>query len=138
MTGATFIYGVNFMSDTTLLAVNGTLMRDLELNSNLVNVGGKFIREDKTDKHYRVWSINDAHPAMIRTLEESNSVDLEIWELPMAAFASVLSNEPAGLAIGKVKLANGTEMLGVLGESWLVEGQREITETGGWRNYTKL
>ncbi|MBP2280702.1 hypothetical protein RCH20_001968 [Psychrobacter sp. PL15] len=126
------------MSNTALLAVNGTLMRDLELNPNLLNVGATFIREDKTDKHYRLWTINDAHPAMIRTLEENNSVDLEIWELPMAAFASVLSNEPAGLTIGKVKLADGTELLGVLGESWLVEGQREITETGGWRNYTKL
>ncbi|MGI2022701.1 allophanate hydrolase-related protein [Shewanella glacialipiscicola] len=125
------------MSLTTLLAVNGTLMRGLELNPNLTNVGGKFIREEKTDKHYRLWSINDVHPAMIRTTEESNSVDLEVWELPMEAFATVLSNEPAGLVIGKIKLADGTEMLGVLGEPWLVEGQHEITETGGWRNYIK-
>ena len=57
------------MSLTTLLAVNGTLMRGLELNPNLTNVGGKFIREEKTDKHYRLWSINDVHPAMIRTTE---------------------------------------------------------------------
>lgn len=125
------------MSLTTLLAVNGTLMRGLELNPNLTNVGGKFIREEKTDKHYRLWSINDVHPAMIRTTEESNSVDLEVWELPMEAFATVLSNEPAGLAIGKIKPADGTEMLGVLGEPWLVEGQHEITGTGGWRNYIK-
>ncbi|MGF1703465.1 glutamyl-tRNA amidotransferase [Photobacterium makurazakiensis] len=123
------------MSNTTLLAVNGTLMRGLELNPNLTNVGGKFIREDKTDNHYRLWSINDVHPAMIRTIEASNSVDLEVWELPMEAFASVLSNEPAGLSIGKVILADGSEVLGVLGEPWLVEGQREITATGGWRNY---
>ena len=39
----------------------------------------------------------------------------------MEAFATVLSNEPAGLAIGKIKLADGTEMLGVLVEPWLVE-----------------
>ncbi|PSU33936.1 glutamyl-tRNA amidotransferase [Photobacterium lutimaris] len=123
------------MSNTTLLAVNGTLMRGLELNPNLTNVGGKFIREDQTDSHYRLWSINDVHPAMIRTIEANNNVDLEIWELPMEAFASVLSNEPAGLSIGKVKLADGSEVLGVLGELWLVDGQREITATGGWRNY---
>jgi hypothetical protein len=56
--------------------------------------------------------------------------------LPLAAFATVLSNEPAGLSIGKVKLEDGSEVLGVLGEAWLVDGQREITKTGGWRNYT--
>ncbi|MDB1125453.1 allophanate hydrolase-related protein [Vibrio algarum] len=123
------------MSKTTLLAVNGTLMHGLELNSNLTNVGGKFIREDKTEPHYRLWSINDKHPAMIRTKEKNNCVALELWELPMEAFATVLSNEPAGLSIGKVTLANGTIVLGVLGEPWLVEGQLEITETGGWRNY---
>ncbi|MGD8111146.1 allophanate hydrolase-related protein [Vibrio sp. TRT 17S01] len=124
-------------TETTLLAVNGTLMRGLKLNHNLINVGAKFVREDMTDKHYRLWSINDDHPAMIRTIEESNSVDLEIWALPVAAFATVLSNEPAGLSIGKVKLADGSEVLGVLGEPCLVEGQKEITHTGGWRKYTE-
>ncbi|EGR0233371.1 glutamyl-tRNA amidotransferase [Vibrio vulnificus] len=124
-------------TETTLLAVNGTLMRGLKLNHNLLNVGAEFVREDVTDKHYRLWSINDDHPAMIRTIEESNSVDLEIWALPMAAFATVLSNEPAGLSIGKVKLADGSEILGVLGEPCLVEGQKEITHTGGWRKYTE-
>ncbi|ANU38172.1 glutamyl-tRNA amidotransferase [Vibrio scophthalmi] len=124
-------------TETTLLAVNGTLMRGLKLNHNLINVGAEFVREDMTDKHYRLWSINDDHPAMIRTIEESNFVDLEIWALPMAAFATVLSNEPAGLSIGKVKLADGSEILGVLGEPCLVEGQKEITHTGGWRKYTE-
>ena len=124
------------MTDTTLLAVNGTLMRGLKLNPNLTNAGGRFVREDKTDAHYRLWSINDDHPAMIRTIEPSSQVELEIWELPLAAFATVLSNEPAGLSIGKVKLEDGSEVLGVLGEAWLVDGQREITKTGGWRNYT--
>lgn len=126
------------MSNRTLLAVNGTLMRGLKLNPNLTNVGAEFVREDKTDNHYRLWSINDDHPAMIRTTEENNSVDLEIWSLPKDAFASVLSNEPAGLCIGKVKLADGSEVLGVLGEPCLVEGQKEITETGGWRNYIAM
>jgi hypothetical protein len=46
-----------------------------------------------------------------------------------------LSKEPAGLAIGKVKLSDGEEVLGVLGEAFLCEGQREITAYGGWRAY---
>ncbi|GGP23137.1 allophanate hydrolase-related protein [Silvimonas iriomotensis] len=124
------------MTQTTLLAVNGTLMRGLELNPNLVNVGGTFVREDRTDAHYRVWSINDCHPGMLRVAEGGNHVALEVWALPLDAFATVLANEPAGLSIGKIKLEDGTEMLGVLAEPWLVEGQREITAYGGWRTYT--
>lgn len=124
------------MSNTVLLAVNGTLMRGLELNPNMLNAGGVFVREDKTDAHYRLWSINNKHPGMIRVAQGGTRVALEIWALPPASFAALLESEPAGLSIGKVKLANGDEVLGVLAEPWLVEGQKEITETGDWRNYT--
>lgn len=124
------------MSLTTLVAVNGTLMRGLELNDNMTKAGGVFVRVDQTDAHYRLWSINDRHPGMIRVMEGGVTVALEIWELPMASFATLLLSEPAGLAIGKVKLIDGSEVLGVLAEPWLVEGQKEITEHGSWRQYT--
>ena len=51
----------------TLLAVNGTLMRGLELNPNMLAAGATFVREDHTDACYRIWSIGDRHPAMMRT-----------------------------------------------------------------------
>ena len=51
-----------------LFAVNGTLMRGLELNGNLLRAGGRFVREAKTDAHYRLWTIDDRHPTMIRSL----------------------------------------------------------------------
>lgn len=121
----------------TALAVNGTLMRELELNPNLLAVGAVFDREDSTQPHYRLWSIGDRHPAMIRTSDGSGTaVALEVWQVPAAGLATVLSQEPAGLCIGKVQLSDGSTVLGVLGEPFLVEGQREITEHGGWRAYT--
>lgn len=120
-----------------LIAVNGTLMRGLELNENLTGIGAKFIREDKTDSYYRLWSINDEHPAMIRALEKYSNVDLEIWEIPSEQIASLLLSEPAGLSIGKVVLQDKSICLGVLGEPFLCENQLEITEFGGWRSYTE-
>lgn len=120
-----------------LIAVNGTLMRGLELNENLTSIGAKFIREDKTDSCYRLWSINDVHPAMIRTSEKGCTVDLEIWEVPVEKIASLLLSEPAGLSIGKVVLIDKSICLGVIGEPFLCENQREITEFGGWRSYTE-
>ncbi|RJL35490.1 allophanate hydrolase-related protein [Bailinhaonella thermotolerans] len=118
------------------LAVNGTLMRGLELNGNLVDAGATFLREDSTAPWYRLWSIDDRHPAMIRTTDGSGvSVAVEVWEVPAEGLAGVLLSEPAGLSIGKVSLADGTEVLGVIGEPFLVEGKREITEFAGWRRY---
>jgi hypothetical protein len=121
--------------DKALLAVNGTLMRGLELNPNLVNVGATFVREDATEPCYRIWSIDDRHPAMIRTPGEGAAVAVEVWDVPLQGLAKVLQSEPPGLCIGKVKLADGTIVLGVLGEPFLCKERREITEFGGWRAY---
>ena len=122
--------------EKTLLAVNGTLMRGLELNPNLLAVGASFVREDETDACYRIWSIGDRHPAMLRTPGAGTRVALELWEVPAAGLATILQNEPPGLAIGKVVLRDGSIVLGVLGEPFLCERQREITAFGGWRAYT--
>ena len=121
--------------NTTLLAVNGTLMRGLELNSNLIDAGARFVREDQTDACYRIWSIGDRHPAMLRTPGEGAHVALELWEVPVEGLAGILLAEPPGLAIGKVVLRDGSIVLGVLGEPFLCDGQIEITEFGGWRPY---
>ena len=90
--------------DKALLAVNGTLMRGLELNPNLLAVGATFVREDKTEPCYRLWSIDDRHPAMMRTPGEGAAVAVEVWDVPMAGLAKVLLSEPPGLCIGKVAL----------------------------------
>jgi hypothetical protein len=123
------------MTNNVLLAVNGTLMRGLELNANLVAAGATFVREDDTDACYRIWSIDDRHPAMLRTPGEGSNVAVEVWEVPVAGLVNILLAEPAGLAIGKVVLRDGSIVLGVLGEPFLCKGKREITEYGGWRAY---
>lgn len=123
------------MPEPVILAVNGTLMRGLELNGNLLKAGARFLREARTAPEYRLYSIRDAHPAMIRAKGEGDKVHLELWEVPPAGLASILLTEPAGLAIGKVLLDDGSEVLGVLGEPWLCEDAPEITHHGGWRNY---
>lgn len=123
------------MQEGIPLAVNGTLMRGLELNGNLLAVGATFLREDATVPHYRLWTINDRHPAMQRVASGGVAVAVEVWSVPPAGLASVLLAEPPGLCIGKVMLASGEEVLGVLGEAALCEGEREITAFGGWRAY---
>jgi hypothetical protein len=117
------------------LAVNGTLMRGLELNPNLVNAGALFVEETHTEPAYRLWSIGDRHPAMLRVSTGGVAIAVEVWSVPMAGLVSILLAEPPGLSIGKVKLADGRTVLGVLGEPILCEGQKEITAHGGWRGY---
>ena len=124
--------------DYVKLAVNGTLMRGLELEGNMLNAGAVFEREDRTEKKYRLWSIHDNNPAMIRVTdgdENAVCVDVEIWKVPLAGLASILLKEPAGLSIGKVRLYGGEEVFGVIAEPVLLIGMKEISEYGGWRSY---
>lgn len=88
------------MSQSSLipLAVNGTLMRGLELNHNLLALGAKFDREAFTAPCYRIWSIDDRHPAMQRVASGGKSIALEIWQLPSVGLARLLLGEPEGLA----------------------------------------
>ena len=123
------------MTTSIKLAVNGTLMRGLELNPNLQQVGASFIRETQTEPCYRLWSINDRHPAMLKVTQGGRSIAVEVWAIPAHQVSALLLLEPAGLCIGKVQLMDGEEVLGVLGEPFLVAGQQEITQWGGWRAY---
>jgi len=119
-----------------LLAVNGTLMRGLKLSPNMATAGATFVREAMTGPVYRLWTINDDHPAMVRVTDGTGvKVAVEVWSVPAAGLASILLNEPPGLCVGKVRLDDGSIVLGVLGEPALVEGHREITAYGGWRAY---
>ena len=121
-----------------LLAVNGTLMRGLKLNPNMLAAGAAFVRETRTEPAYRLWTVNDDHPAMVRVTDGTGvRVAVEVWSVPAVGVASILLNEPPGLSIGKVRLEDGSIVLGVLGEPALVEGQREITRYGGWRAYVE-
>lgn len=125
------------MSKIYQLAVNGTLMRGLALNKNLVAVGAEFLYETKTTDEYRLWSIQDHYPGMMRVTPpmQGQSITVEVWALDADGLVSVLEAEPPGLTIGRVRLQSGAEVLGVLAEPWIIQGQREITEYGGWREY---
>src|SRR5207244_8600618 len=70
------------------LAVNGTLMRGLSLNANLLSVGATFDRDATTVASYRLWSIDDRHPAMVRVDQGGAAIAVEVWQVPAAGLAT--------------------------------------------------
>lgn len=118
--------------------VNGTLMRGFSLNQNLLDVNAEFVSDARTAPKYRLWSIRDEYPAMIRDENNGAKIDVEIWKLSAEALVIIIQNEPTGLVVGKIELEDGKSMLGVLGEAFIVVGQKEITEWKGWRTYLRM
>ena len=119
-----------------ILAVNGTLMRGLELENNLKKVNAVFLEESKTAPRYRLFSIDDKYPAMIED-EQGAAIDVELYSISKEGMEIVLSKEPDGLTIEKIELINHREVYGVVGLPYIVKGRKEITSYGGWRNYIK-
>lgn len=112
-------------------------MRGLELNDNLLAVGASYVRDAVTEPCYRCWSIDDLYPGMMRVKRGGVAIAVEIWAVPAPGVCQIILKEPPGLCLGKVRLADGEEVLGIVAESILCEGQREITQYGGWRAYLK-
>jgi hypothetical protein len=123
--------------ETMLLAVNGTLMRNLELNRQMLDAGAVFIAEDTTAPQYRMWSIQDAYPGMTYSETEGACIAVELWDLSAGGILQILSGEPEGLCLGKLKLSDGRVVLGILAESRILTGCKDITRFGGWRNYIR-
>jgi Allophanate hydrolase C-terminal domain len=121
--------------DTVQLAVNGTLMHGFALNQKLLAVGATFVHEAVTAPIYRLWSIGDQYPTMLRVTAGGAAIALEVWAIPRLHLGTILLQEPPGLCLGKILLADQSIILGVLGEAYMCEGQRDITAWGGWRAY---
>lgn len=116
------------------LFVNGTLMRGLALHGNLA--GAEFLGEARTAPSYRLYSIDDRHPGMFEVAKGGVSVEGEIYRVPDEVWRRVEAGEPPDLYCGKVRLADGREISGILYPCALAEGRhRDISEFGDWRAY---
>lgn len=123
--------------ETTLVAVCGLHMRGYPLEKQLLERGGAFVRETTTAAKYRLLKLptTPAKPGLIKLPEGGGAIALEVWELPMAAFGSFVALIPGPLGIGKVELADGTEVPGFICEGYAADlpGALDVTEYGGWR-----
>jgi adenine/guanine/hypoxanthine permease len=118
--------------DSVHLFVNGTLMRGEELHANLD--GARFCGERTTAPRYRLFSVEDVHPAMIRDDGRGTRIAGELYDVPLPVLAAVLEGEPPGLGIGVVELADGRLTLGIVAAE-LPPSAHEISEYGDWRRY---
>lgn len=117
-----------------LLFVNGTLMRGLDLHSNLD--GAEFLEAAWTLPVYRIHSIGDLHPGMYEVAGDGISVEGELYRVPDEVWRRVQAAEPPGLYRGLVKLADGRVVPGILYARSQAEGKHpDISEYGGWRPY---
>lgn len=98
------------------------------------------IQKTKTSSHYRFYALENftpPRPGLVQVHEGGKSIEIEVWEVPIEEFGSFFNGVPSPLALGTLTLEDGQTVKGFLCEGYAVEGAKEITHLGGWRNYLK-
>jgi allophanate hydrolase len=119
------------------LVVCGAHMSGLPLNRELTERGARLVRRARTAPCYRFYALeafSPPRPGMLRG-EPGAAIEVEVWELPAAAFGGFVDGIPAPLGIGTVELDDGAQLRGFVCEHYATQGAREITRLGGWRAY---
>jgi allophanate hydrolase len=123
-----------------LVAVCGAHMEGLPLNHQLASRGATFVKRTRTIPSYRFYALPGGpphRPGLVRVPAGGASIDVEVWSVPARHFGTFVAGIPAPLGIGKVDLEDGQQVSGFLCEAHAVEGARDITALGGWRQYLR-
>jgi allophanate hydrolase len=120
------------------LAVVGAHLAGQPLHHQLVEVGAELCATTTTAPEYRLFALDTSppKPGLLRAPGGAGAaIAVEVYALDAACFGGFVAAIPAPLGIGRVVLADGTEVPGFLCEPYATEGAREITEHGGWVAY---
>ena len=118
------------------VAVCGAHLAGQPLHWQLADRGARLVARTHTAPAYRLYALPGngvQRPALVRQSEGGAAIEVEVWELPEAAFGSFVANIPAPLGIGRTLLASGESVPGFICEAGGVTGARDITAYGGWR-----
>ena len=121
------------------IAVVGAHLSGQPLNRQLTSRGASLVATTRTAPVYRLHALVTEPPKpgleRVGDVDGAGAIEVEVWELDAAGFASFVDEVPAPLAIGRVLLEDGTDVAGFLCEPIGLAGATDITAFGGWRAY---
>ncbi len=117
------------------IAVFGAHLAGEALNATLVGLGGRFRRPCHTAPCYRMLALPGAmpRPGLVRVGVGGAEIAGEVWALPSAALAPLLTGIAPPLGLGTVALEGGAPAFGFICEAGAAG--EDITAFGGWRAY---
>ncbi|CAM4298933.1 allophanate hydrolase [Paenibacillus endophyticus] len=124
------------MAGNISVAVCGLHMRGYPLEKQMLSFGSRFVREAHTAAKYQLVKLPTvpAKPGLLKKSDGGHTIEVEVWEMPVSSFGAFAALIPAPLGIGKVELADGTEVSGFICEGYAEAGAEDITAFGGWKH----
>src|SRR5689334_6825531 len=110
---------------TTCLAVAGAHLRGEPLHPALLALGARFVRATRTAPVYRMVAlpaldrpVTPPRPGLIRDPASGGALEVELYELPVAALGPLLLTVAPPLVIGTVALDDGGAVPGFVCEGY--------------------
>lgn len=124
-------------SNSVKLAVVGAHLTGMPLNFQLTTRDAVLLTKTQTAHHYKLFALSHTTPPKpgLQYCEQGQSIEVEVWEVPMALFGKIVAEVPAPLGIGNVQLADGTWVKGFICEGYALDSAKDISHLGGWRAY---
>ncbi len=121
------------------IAVVGAHLSGMPLNGELRALNARLLRTTTTAADYRLFALRGTVPPKpgLMTVERGAGarIALEIWALAADGFGQFVNSIPPPMAIGTLRLDDGSEVKGFLAEPAAFDGARDISEFGGWRSF---
>lgn len=132
------------ISDHALVIV-GAHLSGFPLNYQLIDAGATFNRTTKTTPEYNLFALPSPSvqkPGLKRRASKDQkgfAIEVEVWNISNEGLGSLIKLIPSPLGIGSVEVEDGTWLTGFICEPWGLEseGARDISEYGGWKNFSK-
>ncbi|MFF0093862.1 allophanate hydrolase [Streptomyces canus] len=127
----------SLLQPETRLAVVGAHLTGQPLNPQLLALGARLDRTTTTAPVYRLHALRTTppKPGLVHVGEGGSEIETEVWKMPAAGLGRLLSTLPRPMALGSVRLADGTDVPGFLCEPSALTDAEDITSFGGWRSY---
>ncbi|OIP93907.1 MAG: allophanate hydrolase [Piscirickettsiaceae bacterium CG_4_9_14_0_2_um_filter_44_546] len=135
-------------SQTIPLAVVGAHLTGFPLNHHLLERGAKLMQTTQTAPKYAFYELASRpilKPGLVKietdndqNIENGVSIEVEVWAMPKQHLGSFLALIPSPLGLGKVELIDGSEVVGFICEPIGIQSAKNISHSGGWRNWMKI
>jgi allophanate hydrolase len=130
----------NHPEHTLDILVCGAHMSGLALNVQLTERAAIFAERVQTAACYQLYALPGGppyRPGLIRVNEGGVSIEAELWRLPAQNWGDFIALIPSPLGIGTVQLSDGRSVKGFICEGIAVQGAKNISALGSWRNFLK-
>jgi allophanate hydrolase len=124
------------MRDTIEVAVVGAHLSGQPLNKQLTERSAHLLEVTRTAEGYSLYALaksSPPKPGLVFDGRGAGGIEVEVWEMDVAAFGSFVALIAPPLGIGTLKLADGRMVKGFICEPYAVQGAQDITSSGGWR-----